>query len=66
MLVGMQPILTVFLARSWFGEQTTRKQWLGLLIGLVASTVVVEHKMRLIGSIWSDSPHFSSRFSPSA
>jgi len=49
MLVGMQPILTVFLARSWFGERTTPKQWIGLLIGLVGVYCVVEHKMRLIG-----------------
>jgi drug/metabolite transporter (DMT)-like permease len=48
MLVGIQPILTVFIAR-WFGERTAPKQWLGLLIGLAGVYCVVEHKMRLIG-----------------
>jgi len=48
MLIGIQPALTVFMAR-WFGEQTVPKQWLGLLIGLVGVYFVVEHKVRLIG-----------------
>ena len=52
MLVGMQPILTVFLARSWFGERTSARQWWGLLIGIVGVYCVVEHKIRLTGLDW--------------
>jgi drug/metabolite transporter (DMT)-like permease len=49
MLVGMQPVLTVFLARSWFGERTAGRQWLGLLLGLFGVYFVVAHKIRLTG-----------------
>ena len=49
MLVGMQPILTVFLARWWFGERTGTRQWCGLLIGLLGVYCVVEHKIRVTG-----------------
>ncbi|MEO7762517.1 MAG: DMT family transporter [Casimicrobiaceae bacterium] len=49
MLVGLQPILTVFIARTWFGERTTGRQWSGLLLGLVGVYFVVEHKIRLTG-----------------
>jgi drug/metabolite transporter (DMT)-like permease len=52
MLVGMQPILTVFLARSWFGERTAARQWWGLVLGLVGVYFVVEHKIRLTGLDW--------------
>jgi len=49
MLVGVQPILTVFLARIWFGERTSAGQIVGLLIGLVGVYFVVEHKFRVAG-----------------
>lgn len=52
MLVGMQPVLTVFLARWWFGERTGARQWWGLLLGLVGVYFVVEHKVRLTGLDW--------------
>ena len=55
MLVGMQPILTVFLASWWFGERTGARQWWGLLLGLVGVYCVVEHKVRLTGLDWVDS-----------
>ena len=53
MLVGMQPILTVFLARCWFGERTTARQWWGLVLGLVGVYFVVVHKIRLTGLDWA-------------
>ena len=34
MLVGLQPILTVVLARVWLGERVVPRQWLGLALGL--------------------------------
>jgi drug/metabolite transporter (DMT)-like permease len=49
MLVGLQPILTVFIARSWLGERTTPRQWAGLALGLMGVYFVVEHKIRLFG-----------------
>ena len=49
MLVGLQPILTVFLARAWLGERISRLQWAGLLLGLVGVYFVVRHKIGLGG-----------------
>jgi drug/metabolite transporter (DMT)-like permease len=49
MLVGVQPILTVFVARSWFGEQLTPRQIGGLILGLIGVYFVVEHKISLTG-----------------
>lgn len=46
MLVGLQPILTVFLARLWLREAVIGRQWLGLLLGLVGVWLVVRHKVR--------------------
>jgi drug/metabolite transporter (DMT)-like permease len=55
MLVGMQPILTAFLAGWWFRERTAVRQWWGLLLGLVGVYFVVEHKIRLTGLDWVSS-----------
>ena len=49
MLVGLQPILTVFLARAWLGERITPLQWSGLLLGLVGVYLVVRTKVALGG-----------------
>jgi drug/metabolite transporter (DMT)-like permease len=49
MLVGLQPILTVFLARGWLGERITAMQWSGLLLGLAGVYFVVRHKIALGG-----------------
>ena len=49
MLVGVQPILTVFLARIWLGERTTPRQLVGLVMGLLGVYFVVEHKIRITG-----------------
>lgn len=47
MIVGLQPIVTVFLARVWLGEQVVPRQWLGLALGLAGLWLVVRHKIRL-------------------
>jgi drug/metabolite transporter (DMT)-like permease len=47
MLVGLQPILTVFLARVWLGERISRRQWSGLALGLGGVYLVVRHKIAL-------------------
>src|SRR6476620_5576395 len=49
MLVGLQPILTVFLARAWLGERITARQWLGLAIGLAGVYLVVRQKIAFGG-----------------
>ena len=47
MLVGLQPIVTVFLARVWLGEPVIARQWFGLALGLVGVWLVVRQKVRL-------------------
>ena len=47
MLVGLQPILTVVLARGWLGERVVPRQWLGLALGLAGVWLVVRHKVVL-------------------
>ena len=44
LLVGLQPILTVFLARGWLGERVVPRQWLGLALGLGGLVLVVSRK----------------------
>ena len=45
MLVGLQPIVTVILARGWLGERVVPRQWLGLALGLAGVWLVVRHKV---------------------
>jgi drug/metabolite transporter (DMT)-like permease len=47
MLVGLQPIVTVFLARVWLGEAVVARQWAGLVLGLAGVWLVVRHKVSL-------------------
>jgi drug/metabolite transporter (DMT)-like permease len=49
MLVGLQPILTVVLARLWLDEAIVPRQWLGLVLGLVGVYFVVRHRIALAG-----------------
>jgi drug/metabolite transporter (DMT)-like permease len=49
MLVGLQPVLTVMLARAWLGERISRLQWAGLVLGLIGVYFVVRHKIGLGG-----------------
>ena len=53
MLVGLQPIVTVFLARAWLGERVVARQWAGLVLGLVGVWLVVRHKIRLDVDAWA-------------
>ena len=45
MLVGLQPILTVFLAWMFLAERVSTRQWAGLLLGLAGVYFVVRHKV---------------------
>jgi drug/metabolite transporter (DMT)-like permease len=56
MLVGLQPILTVLLARAWLGERVARRQWLGLFLGLAGVYLVVRHRIGLDGGSHSLAP----------
>ena len=47
MLVGLQPVLTVFLARLWLREPVVARQWFGLALGLLGVWLVVRHKVRI-------------------
>jgi len=49
MLVGLQPILTVVIARAWFGETVSLRQWIGLVLGLLGVWLVVSDKVSLNG-----------------
>jgi drug/metabolite transporter (DMT)-like permease len=49
MLVGLQPILTVFLARAWLGERISARQGTGLVLGLAGVYLVVRHKGAMSG-----------------
>ncbi|MFT5261047.1 MAG: drug/metabolite transporter (DMT)-like permease [Saprospiraceae bacterium] len=40
-VVGLQPILTAFIAWMWMGNRLTATQWLGLMIGFIGMTAVV-------------------------
>ncbi|MBL0291120.1 MAG: DMT family transporter [Betaproteobacteria bacterium] len=51
MLVGLQPLLTVLLARGWLGERIVPRQWAGLLLGLLGVWMVVRHRFDIAGSL---------------
>jgi len=45
LVVGMQPLLTAFGAALLLGETVTRRQWLGLVLGLSGVALVVSGKL---------------------
>ncbi|RLJ68482.1 DMT family transporter [Sulfurisoma sediminicola] len=45
LVVGMQPLLTAFSAALLLGEAVTRRQWLGLVLGLAGIALVVSGKV---------------------
>ena len=45
LVVGMQPLLTAFGAALLLGEAVTRRQWLGLVLGLAGVALVVSGKV---------------------
>jgi drug/metabolite transporter (DMT)-like permease len=49
MLVGLQPLLTVLLARAWLGERVRPRQWAGLVLGLFGVFLVVRHMVSFGG-----------------
>ena len=51
MLVGLQPLLTVLIARAWLGERVVPRQWTGVLLGLGGVYFVVRHKVDFSGDL---------------
>ncbi len=51
MLVGLQPIVTVAIARGWLAERVVPRQWLGLVFGLGGVYLVVRHKVDMTTSL---------------
>jgi drug/metabolite transporter (DMT)-like permease len=47
LIVSLQPLLTAIAAGPLLGERVTRWQWLGLLLGLLGTALVVWEKARL-------------------
>ncbi|GAB3628266.1 peptide ABC transporter ATP-binding protein [Pandoraea terrae] len=48
LVAGLQPLLTALLARV-VGEPVTRRQWIGLLLGIVGVALVVANKLGVRG-----------------
>jgi drug/metabolite transporter (DMT)-like permease len=44
-LLCAQPLLTAIIAARWLGEKLTRRQWLGVCVGLFGVALVVWHKI---------------------
>jgi drug/metabolite transporter (DMT)-like permease len=47
LLVSLQPLLTAILAGPLLGEAVSRRQWIGLLLGLVGAALVIWEKARI-------------------
>lgn len=45
MLMGLQPIVTMLLARAWLQENVTVRQWAGFAVGIAGVYFVVRHKV---------------------
>ncbi|HET8610485.1 MAG TPA: DMT family transporter [Burkholderiales bacterium] len=44
-MLSIQSLITAVIAARWMGERLTRRQWLGVMIGLAGVTLVVWHKI---------------------
>ena len=51
MLVGLQPLLTVLIARGWLRERVVARQWIGLALGLAGVYFVVRNRIDLSGDL---------------
>lgn len=60
LLVGLQPLLTAVVAGRLLGEVISRRQWSGLVLGLVGVTMVLS--ARLTGLEWNALPWHSLGF----
>jgi drug/metabolite transporter (DMT)-like permease len=51
MIVGLQPVVTVLIARAWLGERVAARQWIGLALGFAGVALVVRHKLGYSGDL---------------
>jgi drug/metabolite transporter (DMT)-like permease len=53
LIVGLQPLLTTFIAAAMLGEKTNARHWLGLMIGILGIGLVLAPKLSfaLLGGI---------------
>ena len=49
LIVGLQPLMTAFLAAWILGERIHAKHWLGLLVGLIGIAFVISPKLHFAG-----------------
>jgi len=47
LIVGLQPLVTTTLARFWLSEHISRRQWIGILLGLVGIVLVMTEQVDL-------------------
>lgn len=52
LLVGLQPLLTAAFAGPLLGERLTRRQWLGLMLGLIGIVFVLGSKLEIGESLF--------------
>ena len=45
LIVGLQPVLTAFIARQFLGERLSRVQWTGIALGVLGVGLVVTRKL---------------------
>jgi drug/metabolite transporter (DMT)-like permease len=50
LIASLQPILTALLSARMLGEQTSRRQWLGLALGVAGVVLVVHEKLAFEGA----------------
>jgi drug/metabolite transporter (DMT)-like permease len=50
-LVGLQPLVTVGIARAWLRERVTSSQWIGLCLGLAGVVFIVHGKVSFAGDV---------------
>jgi drug/metabolite transporter (DMT)-like permease len=50
LIVGLQPLLTAFLVGPLLGERVSRRQWIGLTLGLAGVALVVSGTVRFAGN----------------
>ncbi|WP_114389699.1 DMT family transporter [Notoacmeibacter marinus] len=50
LIVGLQPLLTAFIAAGTIGETITPRHWMGLVVGLVGVTMVLGPRIGLTAS----------------
>ena len=51
LIVGLQPLVTAFLAAPLLGEEISLRHWLGLIVGIIGVGLVLEPKLTFSGTM---------------